>query len=133
MLFQNKVAVVTGGGSGIGRATALALAKEGAAVVIGNRNADQGEAVVREIASGGGRARFVRTDVRKVQDVRALVDHATSAFGQLDLAFNNAGMDGEQKPIHQQDDERVRDLFNVNVAGTFFAMKYEALAMLQSG
>jgi NAD(P)-dependent dehydrogenase (short-subunit alcohol dehydrogenase family) len=133
MLFQDKVAIVTGGGSGIGRATALALAQAGAAVVIGNRNADQGEAVVREIASSGERARFLRTDVSKVQDVRALVDCAVSTFGHLDLAFNNAGMDGEQKPIHEQDDERVRELFNVNVAGTYFAMKYEALAMLQSG
>lgn len=130
MPFQNKVALVTGGGSGIGRATALALARAGAAVVIGNRNREQGEAVVREMTASGGRAEFVRTDVTKEADIKGLVQHTVARFGRLDLAFNNSGVDGDQKPLHEQDDEVVSFLIEVNVKGVFRSMKYEIDAML---
>jgi NAD(P)-dependent dehydrogenase (short-subunit alcohol dehydrogenase family) len=130
-MFQGKVAVVTGGGSGIGRATALALARAGAAVVLGNRNSEQGEAVVGEIAALGGRAHFQRTDVAKVEDVRALIDRAVDQFGRLDLAFNNAGMDGEQRPLHEQDEGLANTLFDVNLKGMVWSMKYEIRAMLR--
>lgn len=132
MLFKNKVALVTGGGSGIGRATALALGRAGAAVVIGNRNREQGEAVIEEITKLGGRARFLRTDVSKVEDVKTLVGHAVSEFGRLDLAFNNAGVDGQQKPLHEQDRTQADLVFDVNIRGVFWSMKYEIEAMLRN-
>src|SRR5262245_33875691 len=132
MLLKDKVALVTGGGSGIGRATALALARAGAAVVLGNRNREQGEAVVQAIAALGGRAQFLRTDVTSVADVRALVAHAVTTYGRLDLAFNNAGVDGEQKPLHEQDEAQAGFVFDVNVKGLFWSMKYEIEAMLRN-
>jgi NAD(P)-dependent dehydrogenase (short-subunit alcohol dehydrogenase family) len=131
-MFKDKVALVTGGGSGIGRETALALARAGAAVVIGNRNQEQGQAVVAQIAALGGRARFLRTDVSKVADVKALVAHALGEFGQLDLAFNNAGVDGEQRPLHEQDEEKANFLIDVNIKGMFWSMKFEIEAMLRN-
>jgi NAD(P)-dependent dehydrogenase (short-subunit alcohol dehydrogenase family) len=130
MMLTNKVALITGGGSGIGRATALALARAGAAVVIGNRNRAQGEAVVREIAALGGGAEFLRTDVTEVAEVRGLVHHALARFKRLDLAFNNAGVDGEQKPLHEQDEAVANFLIDVNIKGMFWSMKYEIEAML---
>jgi NAD(P)-dependent dehydrogenase (short-subunit alcohol dehydrogenase family) len=132
MAFTNKVAVVTGGGSGIGRATALALAKQGAAVVIGNRNREQGDAVVAEIVASGGRAEFVRTDVGKVGDVQAMVAHAVARFGRLDLAFNNAGIDGDQKRLHEQDNAVLELVLDINVKGIFWSMKYQIEAMLKN-
>ncbi len=131
-MFKNKVAVITGGGSGIGRATALALAAAGATVVIGNRNGEQGETVVAEIAKLESLGDFVRTDVSKMADVKALIDHAVSKFGRLDLAFNNAGMDGEQKPLHEQDEAKADVLIDVNFKGAFWSMKYEIEAMLKN-
>jgi NAD(P)-dependent dehydrogenase (short-subunit alcohol dehydrogenase family) len=129
-MLGGKVALVTGGGSGIGRAAALALARYGAAVVSGNRNAKQGQAVVAEITAAGGKARFLRTDVSKSADVQALITHAVLTFGRLDLAFNNAGMEGEKKPLHEQGEEEAAQLFTVNVQGILFSMKYEIEAML---
>jgi NAD(P)-dependent dehydrogenase (short-subunit alcohol dehydrogenase family) len=131
--LKNKVGIVTGGGSGIGRATSLAMSKAGASLVIGNRDAVKGEEVVRLIEQGGGRAVFQKTDVSKPDDVKALVARAVSEFGRLDLAFNNAGMDGEQVPLHEQDIERATMLFDVNIKGVFYCMKYEIEQMLQTG
>src|SRR5712692_2595810 len=96
--LKGKVGIVTGGGTGIGRATALAMAKAGAAIVIGNRDAAKGEEVVALIQQAGGRAVFQKTDVSEPDDVKALVDKAVAEFGRLDVAFNNAGIDGEQVP-----------------------------------
>jgi NAD(P)-dependent dehydrogenase (short-subunit alcohol dehydrogenase family) len=115
----NKVGIVTGGGTGIGRATALAMAKAGASLVIGNRNAKLGEEVVRAIDQAGGRAVFQVTDVSKPGDAKTLVERAVKEFGRLDLAFNNAGVDGEQVPLHEQDIEKASFLFDVNIKGVF--------------
>src|SRR5271163_3784526 len=101
--LNGKVGIVTGGGTGIGRATALAMARAGAAVVIGNRDAAKGEEVVALIRQAGGRAVFQKTDVSRPADVRALVESSVAEFGRLDMAFNNAGVDGQQVPLHQQD------------------------------
>jgi NAD(P)-dependent dehydrogenase (short-subunit alcohol dehydrogenase family) len=131
-MLQDKVAVITGGGTGIGRAAALALARAGAAVVLGNRSPETGQSVVQEITARGGRAVFLRTDVSKKADVKALIDHAVARFGRLDLAFNNAGMDGEQKPLHEQDEALAELLWDVNVKGMFWSMKYEIEAMLRN-
>jgi NAD(P)-dependent dehydrogenase (short-subunit alcohol dehydrogenase family) len=104
--LANKVGIVTGGGTGIGRASALAMAKAGASLVIGNRNPKLGEEVVWAIEQAGGRAVFQVTEVSKPDDARPLVERAVKEFGRLDLAFNNAGTDGEQVPLHEQDIER---------------------------
>jgi NAD(P)-dependent dehydrogenase (short-subunit alcohol dehydrogenase family) len=131
--LANKVGIVTGGGTGIGRATALAMAKAGASLVIGNRNAELGEEVVRAIEKDGGRAVFQVTDVSKAEDAKALVERAVSEFGRLDIAFNNAGMDGEQVPLHEQDVDKATMLFDVNIKGVFYCMKFEIEQMLKTG
>jgi NAD(P)-dependent dehydrogenase (short-subunit alcohol dehydrogenase family) len=97
--FEGKVALVTGGGSGIGRATALAFARDGARVVIGNRNVQRGEETVSMIRTAGGTASFRRTDVVVAADIEALVKQAVSEYGGLDFAFNNAGIEGEVGPL----------------------------------
>ena len=89
--LKGKFGIVTGGGTGIGRATAVAMTKAGAALVIGNRDASKGEEVVQLIRQAGGRAVFHKTDVSKPDDVKSLIERAVTEFGRLDLAFNNAG------------------------------------------
>jgi NAD(P)-dependent dehydrogenase (short-subunit alcohol dehydrogenase family) len=131
--LANKVGIVTGGGTGIGKATALAMATAGASLVIGNRNAELGEEVVRIIEQAGGHAVFQATDVSKPEDAKALVERAVAEFGRLDLAFNNAGVDGEQVPLHQQDIDEAATLFDVNIKGVFYCMKYEIEEMLKTG
>src|SRR5467141_743640 len=93
--LENKVAVVTGGTSGIGKAAALALAEAGAKVVVGGRRESEGQEVVKAIEKAGGKALFVRTDVTRETDVKTLVDKAVNTFGHLDIAFNNAGIEGQ--------------------------------------
>jgi NAD(P)-dependent dehydrogenase (short-subunit alcohol dehydrogenase family) len=131
--LSGKVGIVTGGGTGIGRATALAMAKAGAMLLIGNRDATNGEEVVRLIRQAGGRAAFQKTDVSRPGDVKALVERAISEYGRLDLAFNNAGVDGQQVPLHEQDIEKASFLFDVNIKGVFYCMKYEIEQMLKTG
>src|SRR5947208_2142725 len=131
--LKGKVGIVTGGGSGMGRATALTVARVGAALVIGNRDATRGDEVVRLIRQAGGRAVFQKTDVSAPGDVRALVERAVAEFGRLDVAFNNAGMDGEQVPLHEQDIDKAAMLFDVNINGVFYCMKFEIEQMLKSG
>ena len=134
MLLENKVAIITGGGSGIGRASALAMAKEGAAIVVGNRSVDQGESVCHDITQAGGRAVFQRTDVAKAEDNEALVARAESEFGQLNLAFCNAGkfMD-EVLPIHEMPDSEISLGIDINLKGVAYTMKYAIAAMLRAG
>ena len=131
--LTGKVGIVTGGGSGIGKASALAMARAGTALVIGNRDAAKGEEVVGLIQQAGGRAVFQKTDVSKPGDVRGLVERAVKEFGRLDLAFNNAGVDGQQVPLHEQDIEKASFLFDVNIKGVFYSMKYEIEQMLKTG
>jgi NAD(P)-dependent dehydrogenase (short-subunit alcohol dehydrogenase family) len=131
--LADKVGIVTGGGSGIGRATALAMARAGAALVIGNRNSKQGEETIAAIRQAGGRAVFQSTDVTKPADVQALVARAVQEFGRLDLAFNNAGTDGQQVPLHEQDIDKATFLFDVNIKGVFLCMKFEIEQMLKTG
>src|SRR5436305_13726564 len=97
--FDGKVALVTGGGSGIGRATALAFAREGAQVVIGNRNVQRGEETVSMIRDAGGTASFQQTDVLVAAETEALVSHAVKTYGRLAFAFNNAGAEGDGAPL----------------------------------
>jgi NAD(P)-dependent dehydrogenase (short-subunit alcohol dehydrogenase family) len=132
--FEGKVALVTGGGSGIGRATAVAFAREGAQVVIGNRNVERGEETVLMIRDAGGMASFQRTDVMAAAEVEALVEHAVKTCGRLDIAFNNAGIEGELKPtLIDQTEDNFDAVMNVNVKGVWLSMKYEIPQMLKTG
>ena len=131
--FDGKVALVTGGGSGIGRATALAFAREGCRVVIGNRNVQRGEETVSMIREAGGTASFQRTDVLVAAEIEALVDHAVKTYGGLDLAFNNAGVEGEVAPLVAQTEANYDSVMDVNVKGVWLSMKYEIPRMLERG
>ncbi len=132
--FTDKVALITGASSGIGRETALAFAREGAKVVIGNRREKEGKDVVAEISAAGGDALFVRTDVAKDEEVKALVDAAVETFGGLHIAFNNAGVEGDMNLMAtQSSDENYRRVFDVNVKGVLSSMKYEIQHMIENG
>ncbi|HLF12050.1 MAG TPA: SDR family oxidoreductase [Gammaproteobacteria bacterium] len=131
--FAGKVALVTGGGAGIGRATALAFAREGAKVVIGNRNAERGRETVALIRDAGGDASFKQTDVTVAAQVEALVAHAVEKFGALDCAFNNAGTFAALSPITEQAEEDYDRVLDTNVKGVWLAMKYELRQMLKQG
>ncbi len=131
--FDGKVAVVTGGTSGIGRATAVGFAREGARVVVSGRRAEEGEETVRLAAEAGGEAIFVRCDVARAADVEALVAETVKRFGRLDVAFNNAGLEGSSALLANQSDEEFARVLDVNVRGLFLCMKHEIPAMLASG
>ncbi len=133
-LFEGKVAVVTGGSSGIGRAAALAFAAEGARVAIGARRAAESEETVRQIQAKGGEAIFVATDVRRADQVKNLMDAAVQRWNRLDLAFNNAGIGGSAFVSIPDYSEQVwDDVIDINLKGVFLAMKYEIPHMLKSG
>lgn len=131
--FEGKVALVTGGGSGIGRATALAFAREGAQVMIGNRNSQRGQETVSMIRAAGGTASFRRTDVLVAGDIEALIKHAVSEYGGLDLAFNNAGIEGEVRPLVEHTESNYDAVMGINVKGVWLSMKYEIPRMLDRG
>jgi NAD(P)-dependent dehydrogenase (short-subunit alcohol dehydrogenase family) len=131
--LTGKVAIVTGGGSGIGEAASLAMARAGATVVIGSRDAAKGERVVETIRQAGHQAIFQPTDVSKPAEAKALVERTVGEFGRLDIAYNNAGADGEQTPLHEQDVDGASFLIDVNIKGVFYCMKYEIEQMLRTG
>jgi NAD(P)-dependent dehydrogenase (short-subunit alcohol dehydrogenase family) len=132
--FTNKVALVTGGTSGIGSATALAFAREGAKVVVSGRREKEGNEIVSLIKKNGGEGMFIKTDVSSEADVAALVTKTLSAYGRLDAAFNNAGIEGETgKQTHEQSVENYRAVMDINVLGVLLAMKHEVSAMLKNG
>lgn len=131
--FEGKVALVTGGNSGIGRATAIKFANEGAKVVIAARRIEQGEAVANEILAAGGEAIFVPTDVASATDVETIVSRTVEEFGSLDIAFNNAGTLGEHALVHEIAESDWDSLMGVNLKGVWLCMKYEIEQMLTQG
>ena len=132
--LKGKVALVTGGTSGIGEAAALALAKGGAKVVVAGRRESEGQAVVYAIDKAGGEALFVKTDVSREADVKALVDKTVATFGRLDFAINNAGTEGAAGlTTDKQTEENYRHTFDINVLGLLFSMKHEIPAILKNG
>lgn len=133
MILQDKVVLVTGGTSGIGRATAIAYAQQQAKVVVVGRRMDEGEKTVRLIQEAGGEAIFVQADVTKEADVEAMVDKAVSVFGRLDIAFNNAGTVGENPSLIEQTEAEYDRMMNVNVKGVWLSMKHEIAQMLKQG
>jgi NAD(P)-dependent dehydrogenase (short-subunit alcohol dehydrogenase family) len=131
--FEGKVALITGGGLGIGRATALAFARSGAKVAIGNRNVENGEETVALIEKAGGTALFQRTDVTAAKDVEALVARAVREYGALDCAFNNAGVLSHLKTIPEESEDDFDRTLAVNVKGIWLALKYELTEMQKRG
>jgi len=131
--FQDRVALVTGGTSGIGKATALAFAAEGARVVVAGRRETEGTAVVADIRRKGGQATFVVTDVTRDADVRKLVDSAHRSYGRLDVAFNNAGTEGAVGPITGLGEADWARTVDVNLKGTWLCLKHEIPAMAERG
>lgn len=130
--FTGKVVLVTGGSSGIGRATSLAFAKQGASVVIGDIAPGSAE-TVEMIERDGGKALFVETDVSDPAQVEALVDRAVEAFGPLDAAFNNAGVLPPTAPLVEMTEDQWDHVINVDLKGVFLALKYEIAHMLEHG
>ncbi len=130
--FLNKVALVTGGTSGIGKATALALAAAGAKVVLSGRRETEGQAIVAEIKKSGGTAAFFRADSAKESETSALVAFVLSTYGRLDLAFNNAGVE-IAGPTTDATEADYRRVFDLNVWGVLASMKHEIPAMLKTG
>ena len=131
--MKGKIALVTGGSSGIGRATALAFAREGARVAIASRRKTKGDEVVRAIRDRGGEAVWIKADVTNVQQVRALVGRTVSAFGGLDYAFNNGGSGGKGRPTADMDERNWDMTIDGYLKSVWLCMKYEILAMLKRG
>ncbi len=127
--MNNPVVLVTGALAGIGRATALAFAREGARVVVSGRNDKAGDALVGELRALGAEAEFVRADVRAERDVQNLVDKTVARFGRLDIAVNNAGTEGTPGPITEQTAESYAGTFDTNVLGVLLSMKHELRVM----
>src|SRR5579864_5043269 len=128
--MNTQVVLITGGLTGIGRATALAFAKEGAQVVVSGRRDEEGQKLVSEIRQAGAEAEFIHADVRREEDVRNLIDKTVKRFGRLDIAVNNAGTEGVPGPVTEQTAESYAATFDTNVLGTLLSMKHELRAML---
>lgn len=131
--FENKVAFVTGGTSGIGRATVEAFAKAGAKVAFTGRRKELGDEIAAAIGESGGTALFLQGDVADESQVASAVAQTVERFGALHHAFNNAGIEGDFVPTHEQSAENARSVFDINVLGVLFSMKAEVPAILQSG
>ena len=128
-----QVVLITGGLTGIGRATAVAFAKKGAKVVVAGRRDEVGKALVKELRSLGSEAEFINADVRKEDDIRNAVDKTVARFGRLDVAVNNAATEGQAGPITDQTAESYAATFDTNVLGVLLSMKHEVRVMQKQG
>ena len=131
--FTGKVALITGGNAGIGRAAAIEFAKQGAKVVVSGRREKEGHEVIAEIKALGGEAIFVKTDVSKASDVKAMIEQTLATFGRLDFAFNNAGVEQLLTPLPDQTEETYDQIMDINVKGVWLSLKHEIPAMLKTG
>jgi NAD(P)-dependent dehydrogenase (short-subunit alcohol dehydrogenase family) len=131
--LRGKVAIVTGGTSGIGRDTAVLFAKAGAKVVVAGRREAEGKETIDLIRAAGGDGLLVKTDVSRAADVRALVQKTVEKFGRLDVAFNNAGIEGSWSPIAEQSEEDWDSTIDINLKGVWLCLKYEIQQMLKQG
>lgn len=127
------VVLITGALTGIGSATALAFAREGASVMVSGRRDEAGHALATELRALGVQAEYLRADVRVEADVRSLVEQTVERFGRLDIAVNNAGTEGQLGPLTEQSEDNYRATFETNVLGTLLALKHEMRVMLKQG
>ena len=132
-MTDQKAAIITGGSSGIGRAAAVALAKEGVKIAIAARRAKEGEETVRLVKEAGSEGIFVKTDVANENDVRSLVEKTVKTYGRLDYAFNNAGIEETPTSLVEQTSNVFDQIMNVNVKGVWLSMKYEIPEMIRTG
>ena len=132
-MLKDKVALITGGSSGIGRAVALAWAREGAKVVVSDVDRGGGEETVEQVRTAGGEAIFIAADVGKPEECEALVRGAVEKFGRLDIACNNAGIGGPQAPTADYPLDGWAQVIGINLSGVFYGMKYQLPAMLKNG
>jgi NAD(P)-dependent dehydrogenase (short-subunit alcohol dehydrogenase family) len=128
--MSTPVVLITGALTGIGRAAAFAFAREGNRVVVSGRHEDVGQALAAELREFGGKAEFIRADVRREDDVRSLIDQTIARFGRLDAAVNSAGTEGKPGPVTQQTADSYAATFDTNVLGTLLSMKHELRLML---
>jgi NAD(P)-dependent dehydrogenase (short-subunit alcohol dehydrogenase family) len=133
VLLNGKVALITGAGSGIGRATALVFAREGARMALSDIAAEGGEETLRMVKEAGAEAIFVRTDVSKLAEVETLAARVVATWGRIDCAFNNAGIDGKMARLAECTEEVWNRTIAVNLSGVFFCMKAEIPHMLRQG
>jgi NAD(P)-dependent dehydrogenase (short-subunit alcohol dehydrogenase family) len=131
--MNTPVVLITGALTGIGRATALAFAKDGARIVIAGRRDEAGQKLVAELREIGAEAEYWRADVRHEDDVRSLIDKTVARFGRLDIAVNNAATEGKPGPVTEQSAESYATTFDTNVLGTLLSMKHELRVMLPKG
>jgi NAD(P)-dependent dehydrogenase (short-subunit alcohol dehydrogenase family) len=131
--MSNPVVLITGALAGIGRATALVFAQQGARLIVSGRNEETGERLVSELRAGGSEAEFVKADVRYDDDVRGLINRAVERFGRLDVAVNNAGTDGQQALLTEHSPASYAATFDTNVLGTILSLKYELRVMIAQG
>lgn len=131
--LDSRVTLITGGGSGIGRTTALACAEEGSRLIVADSDVEGGEETRRQIEDRGGEALFIRADVSQKADVKALFSQAAKHYGRLDCAFNNAGIEGESVPLAESTEEVWDRVLGVNLKGVWLCMKYELRQMLKQG
>jgi len=131
--LEGKVGLVTGGTSGIGRETALLFAKAGVKVVVAGRREREGNETIELVRAAGGEGLFQKADVSKASEVEALIQKAVERFGRLDLAFNNAGIEGVWVPIIRQSEEDWDRTININLKGVWLCLKYEIKQMLKQG
>ena len=132
-MISNPVVLITGALTGIGRATAIAFAKEGARLVVAGRREDAGRQLTTELRALGAEAEFIRADVRHEDEVRELVDRTVARFGRLDVAVNNAATEGQVGPITDQTEESYAATFDTNVLGVILSMKHEVRVMQAQG
>lgn len=132
--LENKVALVTGGGSGIGRATSLAFSREGAKVVVAEINSEAGEETVSAIKESGGESIFVHVDVASATGVQKMISRVVETYGRLDCAHNNAGIEGDfTARLHEYTEETWDRLIGINLKGVWLCLKYEIQHMLEAG
>jgi NAD(P)-dependent dehydrogenase (short-subunit alcohol dehydrogenase family) len=131
--MDHPVVLITGALTGIGRATALGFARQGARIVVSGRREEAGRQLAAELRALGAEAEFVRTDVRDEAEVRAMVEYTVGRFGRLDIAVNNAGTEGQLVPIAEQSVDNYEQTFATNVLGTLLSLKHEMRVMLAQG